>query len=87
MSSGEFKPLDEKFLVEYIKATPSLYQVLGNNLHDLQIKEVGDGNLNFVFIVQTSSGSLVIKQVLMYLFIQTYSCFANIYSRSYIISV
>ncbi|KAL1812025.1 hypothetical protein ACET3Z_022090 [Daucus carota] len=67
MSSGEFKPLDEKFLVEYIKATPSLYQVLGNNLQDLQIKEVGDGNLNFVFIVQTSSGSLVIKQALPYI--------------------
>lgn len=67
MGSGEFKPLDEKFLMEYIQATPSLYSLLGNNLQDLQVKEVGDGNLNFVFIVQTSSGSLVIKQALPYI--------------------
>lgn len=62
-SSGGFKPLNEKSLVEYIRATPSLSSQLGNQLLDLQIKEVGDGNLNFVFIVISPSGSLVIKQV------------------------
>lgn len=65
MSFEEFKPLNEKSLVEYIKATPSLSSRLGDKYdEDLVIKEVGDGNLNFVFIVVGSTGSLVIKQVL-----------------------
>jgi 5-methylthioribose kinase len=67
MSSHEFRPLDEKSLVEYIKATPSLSSKLANQFEDLQIKEVGDGNLNFVFIVVSSSGSFVIKQALPYI--------------------
>lgn len=64
MASFGYRPLDEKFLIEYIKATPSLSSKLGNQLDDLKIKEVGDGNLNFVFIVVGSAGSVVIKQVL-----------------------
>ncbi|XP_059652949.1 methylthioribose kinase-like [Cornus florida] len=62
-----FRPLDEKSLIEYIKATPSLASKLGNHLDDLQIKEVGDGNLNFVYIVVGKSGSFVIKQALPYI--------------------
>ncbi|KAI3922398.1 hypothetical protein MKX01_006087 [Papaver californicum] len=67
MGTEGFRALDENTLVEYIKATPSLCSELGNNLDNLQIKEVGDGNLNFVYIVTTSSGSLVIKQALPYI--------------------
>ncbi|KAI3913047.1 hypothetical protein MKW92_038749 [Papaver armeniacum] len=66
MAAEGFKALNENTLVEYIKATPSLCSQLGN-LENLQIKEVGDGNLNFVYIVTTSSGSLVIKQALPYI--------------------
>ncbi|OVA02046.1 Aminoglycoside phosphotransferase [Macleaya cordata] len=62
MATEGFRALDEKSLVEYIKATPSLCSKLGNQLDDLQIKEVGDGNLNFVYIVIGSAGSFVIKQ-------------------------
>lgn len=53
--------------MEYIKATPSLSSLLGvsDNLN-LQIKEVGDGNLNFVYIIISPSGSLVIKQAIPY---------------------
>ncbi|WOG82445.1 hypothetical protein DCAR_0101609 [Daucus carota subsp. sativus] len=65
-SSNEFRPLDHKYIVEYIKATPALRSQLGYNLDDLKIREVGDGNLNFVFIVATPSASLVIKQALPY---------------------
>ncbi|CAN6927533.1 unnamed protein product [Brassica oleracea] len=67
MSFDEFKPLNEKSLVEYIKATPALSSRLGDKYDDLVIKEVGDGNLNFVFIVIGSTGSLVIKQALPYI--------------------
>ncbi|KAI7730792.1 hypothetical protein M8C21_025018, partial [Ambrosia artemisiifolia] len=42
--------------------TPSLSSKLGNEVNNLKIKEVGDGNLNFVYIVTSPSGSIVIKQ-------------------------
>ncbi|KAH0450675.1 hypothetical protein IEQ34_021367 [Dendrobium chrysotoxum] len=59
-----FRALDEKSLIEYIRATPAVSSLLGDDLEGLTVKEVGDGNLNFVYIVISSSGgSLVIKQV------------------------
>ncbi|RVW49634.1 Methylthioribose kinase [Vitis vinifera] len=67
MTSSGFRPLDDKSLVEYIKATPALSSKLANQLHGLQIKEVGDGNLNFVYVVISSAGSFVIKQALPYI--------------------
>ncbi|KAJ4805564.1 Methylthioribose kinase [Rhynchospora pubera] len=71
MESGEngaFHPLDEKSLVEYIKSTPVLVARLGGEaeLDHLTIKEVGDGNLNFVYIVTSPKGSFVAKQALPY---------------------
>ncbi|KAL6514607.1 hypothetical protein OROGR_020186 [Orobanche gracilis] len=66
MASNGFRPLDEKLLVEYVKATPSLAAKLGNQFDNIEIKEVGDGNLNFVFIVIGPSGSFVLKQALPY---------------------
>ncbi|XP_072967707.1 methylthioribose kinase [Typha angustifolia] len=65
-SSDGFGPLDEKLLVEYIKKTPSLVAQLGNQVDDLTVKEVGDGNLNFVYIVTGPAGSFVVKQALPY---------------------
>ncbi|XP_021892330.1 methylthioribose kinase isoform X2 [Carica papaya] len=66
MAFTEFRPVDEKLLIEYIKATPALSARIGEKYDDLVIKEVGDGNLNFVYIVVGSSGSFVIKQALPY---------------------
>lgn len=66
MAFSEFRPLDETSLIEYIKTVPSLSSKLGNNLDDLRIKEVGDGNLNFVYIVVGPAGSFVIKQVFFF---------------------
>nr|XP_033509446.1 methylthioribose kinase 1-like [Nicotiana tomentosiformis] len=67
MTSDGFRPLDEKSLVEYIRATPALVSILGTEFDKLEIKEVGDGNLNFVYIVVAPSGSFVIKQALPYI--------------------
>ncbi|GAB2218154.1 hypothetical protein Droror1_Dr00001372 [Drosera rotundifolia] len=69
MASGGFRPLDEGSLLDYIKGTPSLSSKLGGEVVDegLEIKEVGDGNLNFVFIVVGKAGSFVIKQALPYI--------------------
>lgn len=63
MASNGFRPLDEKLLLEYVKATPILAEKLGNQFDKLEIKEIGDGNLNFVYTVISPSGSFVIKQV------------------------
>jgi 5-methylthioribose kinase len=60
---SEFKPLNENTLIEYIKTVPVLSSKLGNNFSNISVKEVGDGNLNLVFIVSNSNGSFVIKQV------------------------
>ncbi|KAJ6830648.1 methylthioribose kinase 1 [Iris pallida] len=63
-----FRALDEKSLVEYIKSTPALSSHLGEHLDGLTVKEVGDGNLNFVYIVVApNGGSFVIKQALPYI--------------------
>ncbi|XP_043711166.1 methylthioribose kinase [Telopea speciosissima] len=66
MEADGFRKLDEESLVEYIKATPALSSKLGNQLDGMHIKEVGDGNLNFVYIVVGSAGSFVIKQAIPY---------------------
>jgi 5-methylthioribose kinase len=60
-----FRPLDEASLLAYIKATPALSSRLGGggSLDSIEIKEVGDGNLNFVYIVQSEAGAMVVKQV------------------------
>jgi len=59
-----FHPLDEASLVAYINATPALASRLGGgSLDSIEIKEVGDGNLNFVYIVQSEAGAIVVKQV------------------------
>ena len=36
-------------------------------LHHVQAREVGDGNLNFVYIVEGPEGGLVVKQALPFL--------------------
>ncbi|KAJ0514225.1 putative S-methyl-5-thioribose kinase [Helianthus annuus] len=66
MTTEGFRVLNEKSLIEYIKATPSLASKLGNEVDNLKIKEVGDGYLNFVYIVISPSASIVIKQAVPY---------------------
>ncbi|CAI0445650.1 unnamed protein product [Linum tenue] len=66
MAFSEFRPLDEKSLFDYIRATPALSEKIGTNVDEMKIQEVGDGNLNFVYIVVSPAGSLVIKQALPY---------------------
>ncbi|KAL1342862.1 hypothetical protein HN51_029340 [Arachis hypogaea] len=67
MAFSEFRPLDDNSLIEYIKSVPALSSKIGNDFDTLSVKEVGDGNLNFVFIVLNSTGSFVIKQALPYI--------------------
>lgn len=67
MAANGFKALDEKALLEYIKSTPVLSAKLGSQFDQLNIQEVGDGNLNYVYIVSSPSGSFVLKQAIPYI--------------------
>ncbi|MFG1920968.1 S-methyl-5-thioribose kinase [Cryptosporangium sp. NPDC048952] len=55
--------LDVESVPDYIASVPDLASRLGKIE---QVREVGDGNLNLVFIVQGSDGSVVLKQSLPY---------------------
>src|ERR1700722_17053827 len=54
-------------LPAYLAAAPGIGRKLGGNPQGWQVCEVGDGNLNLVFIVTGSKGAVVVKQALPYL--------------------
>jgi hypothetical protein len=76
---SSFYQLDEALLVDYVKARPNLAQRLGGTHTEWKIKEVGDGNLNLVFIVLGPKGSFVLKQVRYGYFVHHF--FASLYNN------
>ncbi|MEM7142519.1 MAG: S-methyl-5-thioribose kinase [Actinomycetota bacterium] len=63
---AEYRALDDTTILDYLREQPSVMAVLGEG--DLTAEEMGDGNLNQVFIVRASGGgSLIVKQALPYL--------------------
>ena len=64
-----YTPLDHQSVIDYLRALPGLENRLPADAA-LHAREVGDGNLNLVFIVESSAGpehSVVLKQALPYL--------------------
>lgn len=64
-----YRPLDETTIVDYIAQRPSLAGVF-SDFSRLAIREVGDGNLNLVFIIENTANpaeSVVLKQALPFL--------------------
>jgi 5-methylthioribose kinase len=63
-----YHALDSYSVLDYLRATPSLANVLALKT-PMHAREVGDGNLNLVFIVESEAGgqSVVVKQALPYL--------------------
>lgn len=59
--------LDEESVKDYIKANPSLSQLLGPDSTKWTSRESGDGNINYVYIIEGPKGSLVVKQALSYI--------------------
>ena len=51
--------------LNYINATPPVKSLLGDE--PLDVKEIGDGNLNFIFRAQTAQKSLILKHAPPYL--------------------
>jgi 5-methylthioribose kinase len=64
-----YRPLDETTVIPFIKERPAMEQVF-SSFERLSVSEVGDGNLNLVFIVQNETDpteSVVLKQALPFL--------------------
>jgi 5-methylthioribose kinase len=64
MSETPYQALSVDTLPQRLGAT--LRERLGSPPQDWRVREVGDGNLNLVFIVETQSGGVVVKQALPY---------------------
>ena len=65
----KYKILDKNSIPEYIDSLPNVVEVLGKG-QGLDIEEVGDGNLNFVYKIRRSGApdhSVVLKQAVPYL--------------------
>ncbi|CAN5140569.1 S-methyl-5-thioribose kinase [soil metagenome] len=61
-----YQPHTPDSLGPYLARTPALAAILGGRAEQWRIEEVGDGNLNLVFIVRGPEGGLAVKQALPY---------------------
>jgi len=60
------QPFDQNLVKDYIARTPDLLNIIGGEPAQWSTKEVGDGNINFVWIVEGPKGSFVLKQAADY---------------------
>ncbi|MBR1168930.1 S-methyl-5-thioribose kinase [Bradyrhizobium liaoningense] len=63
---GDYRILHEADLRAYLAGLPDLKELLGGEPASWAITEVGDGNLNLVFIVKGARGGIAVKQALPY---------------------
>jgi 5-methylthioribose kinase len=61
-----YRTLDAPSLVAMLAGLHDLRALLGSRPDDWRVSEVGDGNLNLVFIVDGPKGSVCVKQALPY---------------------
>src|SRR5664279_5337552 len=62
----EYRILRDTDLRIHLGKLPDLAAKLGGSPSDWSISEVGDGNLNLVFIVKGRNGGMAVKQALPY---------------------
>ena len=61
-----YKPLEVSTIKNFIESNDKIKNIIGD-AKEIEIKEVGDGNLNLVFFVESKKNSICIKQPLPYL--------------------
>ena len=61
-----YRALDEASLPGFLAGLPEIAARLGGDPADWTVSEVGDGNLNLVFIVEGKAGDICVKQALPY---------------------
>ncbi|QPF94792.1 S-methyl-5-thioribose kinase [Bradyrhizobium commune] len=64
--AGDYRILHEAALRDYLAGVPDLAALLGAEPVSWSVTEVGDGNLNLVFIVKGDRGGVAVKQALPY---------------------
>ena len=68
-AKSTYKTLDKESIPGYLSSLPSVVSLLGD-CTNIDISEIGDGNLNFVYRVSSSadpSKSVILKQAVPYL--------------------
>src|SRR5689334_8494815 len=66
VTPSDYRILTEASLRDYLGRLPMVAAALGGQPDAWSVSEVGDGNLNLVFIVKGASGGLAVKQALPY---------------------
>ncbi|MEL0077101.1 MAG: S-methyl-5-thioribose kinase, partial [Alphaproteobacteria bacterium] len=61
-----YEPLTSEELPSRLGHLAALTSRLGNNPDQWHVEEIGDGNLNLVFVVRGESGAVIVKQALPY---------------------
>ena len=61
-----FEALNAETLPVRLGSNQALTDRIGEDTGNWKVREVGDGNLNLVFIVEGSKGSVIVKQALPY---------------------
>ena len=61
-----YQPLSVETFGARLGAVPAIVERLGADAGTWRVREVGDGNLNLVFIAESPKGALVVKQALPY---------------------
>ena len=64
--SNEYKALSPETLGGRLGALDVMKEAVGSDPSSWTVREVGDGNLNLVFIVEGEKGSVIVKQALPY---------------------
>ncbi|CAN5155968.1 S-methyl-5-thioribose kinase [soil metagenome] len=66
METRVFKALNAETLPSRLGSHPVLQERIGADCSRWQVNEIGDGNLNLVFMVKGGNGSAIVKQALPY---------------------
>jgi 5-methylthioribose kinase len=61
-----YRALNDGTLPEFLGGLPEVKKLLGGEPQGWTVEEVGDGNLNLVFIVRSPKAAVVVKQALPY---------------------
>jgi 5-methylthioribose kinase len=64
--SSDYRILDGQGAIALLQTLPEICTRLGGRRSDWRIREVGDGNLNLVFLVDGPDGTVCVKQALPY---------------------
>lgn len=62
----DYRPLSRESCMFFVQSQRNLVEKIGGSPVDWTVDEVGDGNLNLVFIVNGTKSGLVVKQALPY---------------------